>query len=85
MLLRNLFFRDFDPLSFLPLFPRSLLRNLFPLFSSLLFIYTLGVYMEDLPSIRTRQVKAMTAAVRSAITRGKDLTLPNRNGVTPVS
>ena len=41
--------------------------------------------MEDLPSVRTRQVKAMTAAVRSAITRGKDLTLPNRNGVTPVS
>lgn len=27
----------------------------------------------------------MTAAVRSGIVRGKDLTLPNKNGVTPVS
>ena len=44
-----------------------------------------GVYTEDLPSIRMRQLKAMTAAVRNAILKGKDLTLANKNGVTPVS
>ncbi|XP_011405368.2 PREDICTED: uncharacterized protein LOC105313547 [Amphimedon queenslandica] len=43
-----------------------------------------GVYTEDLPSLRMRQLKAMTAAVRNALLKGKDLTLPNRNGVTPL-
>ena len=49
-----------------------------------LFNSITGVYEEDLPSIRTRLFKAMNAAVRSAITRGKDLTQLNKNGVTPV-
>ncbi len=45
----------------------------------------IGVYIEDLPSIKSRLPRAMLAAVASGIRRNKDLTAYNKNGVSPVS